>query len=231
VFVSARVVRVGDLGRAMTPLRPSGVVELVHGGRLDARAECEAIPAGAAVVVLRGDPTGYVVRAVGPDQPFPALPDDGAEIVRPEFMRNSAEVRRADARNAEEVRRAWAQAGRRRGQFALLLGAAAGIGNTALAHGIDRDTLVRGALIGLLTGTVAALIVGRLGRFLRWSPFAAGAAILGSLFGAEVGFWAQGGPTELRPLALGLCVGALAGLAAGGWVGRKLDVLGGPDVG
>jgi hypothetical protein len=227
--MSARVVCVGDLGRALTAMSPSGVVELVYGERVDARSEREFIPSGAAVVVLRGDPTGYVVREVGPGKPVPQLPETGAEIRRAEFMWNSAEVRRAEARDAEEVRRAWAKASRRRALVAGTIGLVAGLGNAALARGIDPDPLLWGAAAGQLTGLAVALIVGRLGYFLKWSPVAALFAILGGLVGAETGFWAHVAAGANLPAAL--AAGALAGTVAGGWVGRNIDVLGGPDAG
>jgi hypothetical protein len=224
--MSARVVRVGDLGKALTAMSPSGVVEL-DGRRVDARSDGLFIPAGAAVVVLRGDPTGYVVREVGPDKPFPQLPDSGAEILPAEFQRNSGDVRRAEARDAEEVRRVWAKESRHRAFVAGLIGAAAGLGDAALAHGTDRDVLLRGALIGQLTGLFLALLVGRAGYVLRWSPVAAVAAIGGGLLGAEAGFWAHVIAAGV-PLPLGLAVGGFVGLVVGGWVGRNLTVLAGP---
>jgi hypothetical protein len=224
--MSARVVRVGDLGKALTPLSPSGAVELVYGRRVDARSDGLFIPAGAAVVVLRGNPTGYVVREVGPDKPFPQLPDSGVEILPAEFQRNSGDVRRADARDAEEVRCEWAKASRRRWTVAGLIGAAAGFGDAALARGTDPDTLLWGVVVGQLTGLAVAKLVGWSGYVLRWSPVAAVTAIGGGLLGAEAGFWAS--VVADLPLPLGLAGGAPLGLVVGGWLGRNLTVLAGP---
>jgi hypothetical protein len=226
--MSARVVRVGDLGTALTAMSPSGVVA-IDGHRLDARSDGAAIPAGAAVVVLRGDPTGYVVREVGPEKPFPQLPDAGAEIGRPDFMRNSAEVRRDDARDEEERRRAWETATRARTVVAGLAGAAAGAGDAALAGHDAPAGLFAGGAVGLGTGFGLALLVGRLGPVLRWSPVAALTALLGGLVGAEAGFWVT--MSAAVPPPVGPAVGGVLGLAAGGWVGRNIDVLGGPDAG
>lgn len=224
--MSARVVRVGDLGTALTALHPSGVVEL-DGRRLDARSDGAPIPVGAAVVVLRGDPTGYVVREVGPDHPLPTLPDAGAEVGRPAFMRNSAEVRRVEARDEEERRRSWAKATPVRTVVTALVGAAAGAGDAALAGHGDPAGLFAGCSIGLGTGWGLALLVGRLGPALRWSPVAALAALLGGLVGAEAGFWVT--MSAAVPPPVGPAVGGLLGLAAGGWVGRNVEVLAGPD--
>lgn len=225
--MSARVVRVGDLGTALTAMCPSGVVELARGDRLDARSDGAPIPAGAAVVVLRGDPTGYVVREVGPGHPFPALPDDGAEIVRPAFMRNSAEVRLAEAADEAELRRKWERSAGARVVYTAGLGMVIGFWDTTLAHDIGLEWYAVGAAVGLVTGAAIAFAVGRAGRLIRWSPFAGLVAVGGGLLGAELGFWASGW-TDL-PLAVGVAGGALVGTVAGGWVGRNVDVLGGPD--
>jgi hypothetical protein len=226
--MSARVVRVGDLAKALTALSPSGLIEL-DGARLDARSEREFVPAGAAVVVLRGDPTGYVVREVGPDKPVPTLPNAGAEITRPEFMRNRAEVRAAAARDEAELRRRWRATTGARLLATGLVGSAVGAGDSLLASTSQTETLLAGGGIGLLTGVLIALLVGRAGRLLRWSPAAGLFAVLGGLVGAEGGFWAHVAAGANLPAAL--AAGALAGTVAGGWVGRNIDVLGGPDVG
>jgi len=84
-------IRVGDVGRALSDMFPSGAVE-VNGKRIDARSESQPIEAGSTVVVLRGDPTGFVVRKVEPGQAVPKLPGHGTPIRRADFQRNSAEV-------------------------------------------------------------------------------------------------------------------------------------------
>jgi hypothetical protein len=220
-----RVVRVGDLGTALTPMAPSGLVG--HDGlRLDARSDGAFIPAGASVVVLRGDPTGYVVREVGPDAPIPVLHDAGAEATRPEFMRNTAEVRVAAARSEAELRRAWAKGDRWRSGAATLLGGLGGLGDSVLAFG--DDSTPAGAAGGLLVGLVLALAVNRAGRLLAWSPLAAGGAIAGGLLGAEAAFWAAVAAGDAVPLWAAVPAGALVGTAAGGWAGRNVDAPAGP---
>jgi hypothetical protein len=70
---------IGDRGEAVTPLAPQGLVQ-VNGRRLDARAEFGTIDAGTAVVVLRGDPAGLVVRAVTPGTELFPLPGQGERV-------------------------------------------------------------------------------------------------------------------------------------------------------
>src|SRR5262245_6076251 len=83
---------------------PSGAVE-VNGDRLDARSDGAFIEAGSHVVVVRGDPTGFVVRKLGPEDPLPDLPNHGERIRRAEFQRNRAEVAEAEREAAVEKRR------------------------------------------------------------------------------------------------------------------------------
>lgn len=92
-------VRVGDVGRAVSPMSPSGAVELA-GVRHDARSDGVYVPAGAAVEVVRADPTGLVVRPVEPGNG--PLPDHGREIIKAEFQRNSADVAETEARELAE---------------------------------------------------------------------------------------------------------------------------------
>jgi membrane protein implicated in regulation of membrane protease activity len=61
---------IGDFGRALTPLRPSGSVDF-EGHRLDARAEEGLIPAGSLVRAVRVESGILIVRkaddqALGP---------------------------------------------------------------------------------------------------------------------------------------------------------------------
>jgi hypothetical protein len=227
--MSDRVVRVGDLGTAATPMCPSGLV-LLDGRRLDARADGEAIPAGTSVVVLRGDPTGYLVRRVGPDHPLPQLPNAGAEIARPEFARNSSEVRKADARDEDERRREWDRAARNRASIAALVGTVGGIVTVSLARGNDIDTLLRGGAIGSVLGVLLATAVAWLGRFLGRSHVAANVAVLCGLVGAAVGYWTQHETGDRGWIAAGIALGAVIGLIAGWWVATRLEmVFGGPD--
>lgn len=231
--MSARIVRVGDLGKAVTPLGPSGVVEL-DDRRVDARSERWVIPAGAAVVVLRGDPTGYVVCEIGPGHPVPHLPNASAEIFRPEFMRNSAEVRVAEARDEEERRRRWRAPARWRvvaGVFGGLIGGH--LLGDALAQ--PQVVLYRGhgeGLIGLAIGWAVGAALKRAGPQFRWSARAAHVALATSLIGAGVGYWLAYDTLSLGVRLGAAAAGALAGVAAGWFATTRLELIfGGPDVG
>lgn len=228
--MSDRVVRVGDLGTAVTAMCPSGAV-LLDGRRVDARADIEAIPAGASVVVLRGDPTGYVVRRVGPDHPLPQLADTGAEIARPEFARNSAEVRRADGRDEAERERAWRAAARWRIRIVVVMGF---FGGFLLEDWFaPPERLYRGAFggsLGAATGICLSVPLLRAGRLFRWSSLAANAAVVAGFIGAGVGFWTGYELREPRLLFGGMGIGGLVGFWAGWWVATRLElVFGGPD--
>lgn len=93
-------VRVGDRGRALSPMAPSGAVELA-GVRHDARSDGRFVPAGAEVEVVRADPTGFVVRPV--EAGAAPLPDHGRELIRAEFQRNSADIAEVEARELAEL--------------------------------------------------------------------------------------------------------------------------------
>ena len=58
------VILPGDLGKAASPLRPSGVAEIT-GARVDALSEGEYIPAGSPLEVLRVERSHVVVRRAG----------------------------------------------------------------------------------------------------------------------------------------------------------------------
>lgn len=226
-----RVVRVGDLGTAVTAMCPSGAVAL-DGLRVDARAEVEAIPAGASVVVLRGDLTGYVVRRVGPDHPMPTLPNLGEEIVRPACARNSAEVRRVDARDEAERERGWRAAARNRAGLAIVLGA---VGGAILDILLDPppgrpESGALGGGLGLLTGACLTLPLGRAGRLFGWFTFAANAAVVAGFVGAGLGFWTQYDSRHVGWMSAGAVGGGLVGFWAGWFVATgSAIVFGGPD--
>jgi NfeD-like C-terminal, partner-binding len=103
-------VHIGDFGRALSRMAPSGAVE-VNGERLDARSDGQVIEAGSNVIVLRGDPTGYVVRALEPGKPVPTLPRQGEEIVKADFARNTAATSAVSSGCSAPVR-AWGSGGR-----------------------------------------------------------------------------------------------------------------------
>ncbi len=85
VAVSHSAGRIEELigldGRALTPLRPSGHVE-VRGRRYDGMAESGLIPRGAAVRVVQARSGQVVVRLVGPSAttPPPAAGDPPADL-------------------------------------------------------------------------------------------------------------------------------------------------------
>jgi membrane-bound serine protease (ClpP class) len=58
------IMHTGKTGKAVTPLRPSGIAE-VFGQRLDVVTEGEFIPAGTEVEVVRVEGARIVVRAIG----------------------------------------------------------------------------------------------------------------------------------------------------------------------
>jgi len=123
-------VRVGDLGTAMTALRPQGLVRIA-GDRHDARTERGYIAAESEVVVVNGDNLGLVVRLVDPGQAV-TLPDHGREVYGSFGARVAAESAREDTERAR-----W-ESSRRRYGFIMggLLGAvAAGLG-VALLWGL-----------------------------------------------------------------------------------------------
>jgi membrane-bound ClpP family serine protease len=57
----------GQIGRAVSPLRPSGIV-LIQGRRIDAETEGVYVEAGQYVRVVDARPGYVVVRPVGPDE-------------------------------------------------------------------------------------------------------------------------------------------------------------------
>ncbi len=91
----------GDIGRALTTLAPSGAVDVL-GERIDARSDGAVIEAGSFVVVLRGDPTGYVVKKLDPDQTPPKVANHGQPIRKAEFQLNGAEAAAAGRREQAE---------------------------------------------------------------------------------------------------------------------------------
>ncbi|WP_439626550.1 NfeD family protein [Gemmata sp.] len=227
-------VRIGDTGRAVTPLSPSGYVE-IGGVRRSATTEGTFIEPGRAVVVVRGGPPGFVVRAVEPGAPAEALPHQGEELVRAEHQRTRADVAAAD-RDARQ--KAWAELKRRMARGAAAAGAfgcAAGLTNAALGRHFDWAGATAWALPELLLGSAAAgaldavLLYFFTGWFVaRVLPAEADAvfepslvAVLAGLVGASLGFWVYAATGDVWLVArwtAGLSL-AFAALAAGlAWV-------------
>ena len=190
---------VGDVGRAVTVLAPSGKIE-IDGARLDARSDGSVIEAGSMVVVLRGDPTGYVVRKHTPGSR--PVPNHGQTIPRGEFQQTRAEV--AAAENNEYLARlAEVRTRMRRGVlWSVLLGAVAGVASAAMGLHFDwadesvTPATLYGASVG--AGVVWAVVLYFLtGWFVAHIlPSDADAvfepnfvAVAVGLVGAALGFW------------------------------------------
>lgn len=228
-------VRVGDVGRAVSPMTPSGAVE-VGGRQLNARSEGLYIAAGRAVVVLRGDPMGCIVREVEPGHPPPRLPDHGEPIAPGGPYRTSAEVAATDHREHTETAR---QARQRlqygflaAGTLGVLVGLASGgfgwiSGRAGVAGPTDAAILLAGSAVGAavlaaglfaITGLVG-LGLGAIQGEPEFAPSLLVAAV--ALIGAAVGFWWKFAGWDTGHLALWTAAAAGAGAVAA-WVIKGL---------
>jgi hypothetical protein len=227
-------VRIGDTGRAVTPLSPSGYVE-IGGVRRSATTEGTFIEPGRAVVVVRGGSPGFVVRAVEPGAPADALPQHGEELVRAEHQRTRADVAAVER---EERQKAWAELKRRMARgaaTAAVFGCLAGLANAALGRHFDwagatdwplPESLLGSAMAGALDAVVLYFFTGWFVAHVL--PAEADAvfepsvvAILAGLSGAALGFWVYAATGDVLLIArwtAGLSL-AFAALAAGlAWV-------------
>jgi hypothetical protein len=220
-------VRYGDVGRALSPMSPSGAVE-VNGERVDARSEGGFIEVGSAVVVLRGDPTGYVVRKLDPGQPPPRVPNHGEPIPRAEFQRNAAEVEEFERRERAEARRRRLRGLRDGTIVAAAFGAVVGLlsggagwyfGWAGVADPAGGAVLLAASLAaGAASGVALFFVTGLVGAAFGFaSEGDAGFApdffvMFAALVGAAVGFWWQFGTGEAGTVAL-WSVGGAAGFA------------------
>jgi hypothetical protein len=220
------VVRVGDVGRAVTALAPGGRIE-IDGTRHDARSEGGLIEAGSMVIVLRGDPTGFVVRKHTPGSP--SLPKHGEPARKGEAYQSSAEV--AAAENNERRARVADLRGRmcRGGLWSALLGVAAGGANAWLGLRFDwagesvaPSTLYAGSVAA---GAAWAPVLYFFGGWfaVHMLPAEPDAifepdflSLLVGLVGASLGFWATfgGGAAFVAAQTMGISL-AFAALAAG----------------
>jgi hypothetical protein len=233
-------IRVGDVGRALSPMSPSGAVE-VNGERLDARSDGPFIEAGSPVVVLRGDPTGYVVRKLEPGHPQPELPGHGEPIRKAEFQRNSAEAAGADRQERAEARRRFLKGLQYGSIAAASLGAIVGLtsggtgwyfGWAAVADPLDGALLLAGWLFaGAATGVALFFVTGLIGVVLGFVTEGEASftpdffIVFASLVGAAVGFWwdFRGGDAGTATLwAIGgvLVFGVVACVLS--WLARKV---------
>lgn len=210
-------IRVGDVGRALSPMSPSGAVE-VQGQRVDARSELGVIEAGCPVVVLRGDPTGYVVRKLEPGQQPPQLPNHGEPIERAEFQRTHAQVAEADRREQAEARRRMLRALRYGSLAAAGLGAVVGLASAGAgllfgwfgrAEPMAVALLLGGSLlVGAVTSVLLFFLTGLVGSVIGFASEGEAAfapdffAVFAALVGAAVGFWWQFRTEDVETIAL-----------------------------
>ena len=215
-------IRVGDIGRALSPMSPSGVVD-VNGERLDARSNGRFIEAGSLVVVLHGDPTGYVVRKLEPGQTPPRLPDHGEPIRKADFQLNSIEVAQADRHERTATRKQLLQQWHHDRSVAVCLGPLAGLvsgvvgwsfgwsgltdlGSVALLLG---GSVAVGAFASVCLFTLAAWVTSMLGMFEgKVGYFPDLFATVAGLVGAALGFWWQYGTGDVLAIIPGVVGGA-----------------------
>lgn len=96
---------VGDLGLALTPLRPSGIVR-VNGGALDAIARRGVIDAGSPVRIVGRRGFSVLVEPAGPMEPSASEPEedaDGPGIERTGVERAGAEGSRFEVLDADDM--------------------------------------------------------------------------------------------------------------------------------
>lgn len=223
-------VRVGDLGRAVSSMTPNGTVE-VGGRRVDARSEGLFVPAGTAVVVLRGDPMGCVVRPVEPGQAPPTLPRHGEPITTGPY-RTSAEVEAADRRVRDEAAREF----RKVLQYGLLAAGTLGVlvglanggygwvsGQAGIADAADAAAFLAGSAgVGAVAAATLFVLTGLIGKVLGYfegePEFAPDLVVtFAALLGTAVGFWRRFETGDANVIGLWAVGGALA-FAVAAWV-------------
>ncbi len=237
-------IRIGDVGRAVTAMTPSGYVE-VHGRRLGARSEFGAIEVGSDVVILRGDPTGVVVRKWVAGESV-TVPNSGEDVTAAAAQRKAAQVAEVDRRDAEGLRMQRHLRFRAGVMAAGSLGGLVGLTSACVGWSLRlRDqltpvefvTLVGGSTgVGLAAGIALFFATGFLGKVIgamRGAPEFAPSfvAIFVALVGAASGFWWKYDSDHAGIIALGVVLGAVAGTAVGyvlrGCVGVVSGFVGG----
>jgi hypothetical protein len=235
--------RIGDTGRAVAPMSPSGKVE-IGGVRHDARSEGMFIPAGARCVVVRADATGLVVRPVEDGQPAPRFPNHGEPIRKGECKLTPAEAAAVQEQERQQKRRE----SRRKLLGGLArsvgLGVVIGLGAAVVGwtlgladHLAPADLAALGgglALAGVVIATVIYFLTGCLGYYVRGmtmgDPEFAPAYITmtAALVSAAYGFWWRFPTGDVNTIAEGaLVTGALAALivwGAGFLIGLVIDI-------
>jgi hypothetical protein len=219
-------VRVGDVGRAVTPLAPYGRIE-IDGVRHDARSDGGGVEVGNMIIVLGGDPTGYVVRKHIPGSP--PLPNHGEPARRGEAFQSSAEVATAE-NNERRARLAEVRGQMRRGAtWAAFVGAVAGAASAWLGlhfdwadESVTPATLYAGSVAaGAAWAVVLYFVVGWFAVHVLPSEDDAVfepdfVALAVGLVGAGLGFWATFGGEAITVAAqtMGISL-AFTALAAG----------------
>jgi hypothetical protein len=150
-------IKVGDIAIAATPMCPSGTVEF-NRMRLDARTDGKFIEAGSRVMILRGDPTGYVVMKLDVNEPIPDVPGLGEIIRKGEHQRNSAEVEEVDREIALATEEHWI---RRRQLYGIAGGCTGGVVTWAFTSGLPNPLVTTAWVLGgAVTAGVAACFTG-----------------------------------------------------------------------
>jgi hypothetical protein len=195
-------VRVGDQGRTLTPLSPSGKV-VFAGVTYEARSERELIDRDCNVVAVGGTRFGLVVR---PAEAVERLPGQGALLLSPE--ERAAEGAAAEGRRAADDER---RALRWRRAVALCGGCAGLLGGLTLT--LAQSPLPVGgveALVPTLTGAAGGVGLARWLYGLREEPAGVLFGAAGVLLGGVVGF---------------INLGALGGVAAAVGMGFGLSLV------
>jgi hypothetical protein len=217
-------VRVGDVGWAVTPLKPSGYVD-ISGVRYGARSDGAFVEPGTRCVVVRGDPTGLVVRGLDPGRPPPTLPGHGEEVRGPEavFTATAGEVRTAEPLPWRQRLAAGAIAAGSLGGAVGLAAAAAGLIFGWVGHvgpGTGAVILAAGAAAGIVwaaalffaTGAISAA-VGAVTGSREFAPSIV--VVFAALLGTAVGYWWEYAPGSPGVAVVGALAGAAVGTAAG----------------
>ncbi|MCE9561604.1 MAG: hypothetical protein K8U57_06075 [Planctomycetes bacterium] len=222
-------IRVGGVGRAVSALSPSGYVE-IDGMRHSAKSEGSYIKVGSAVIVMRGDTFGLIVREIEPGKSQPAIPNVGDIIGKPEHQLNSADVaeieREQQRRDRAELRQSMKIGAAITGAFGLVFGLA----NAAIGSHFNWADVNESASVLLLFGgsAIACVVDGITLYFLTgwFAPhifpyeervFAADfLGIVAGLLGGLLGFWIRFGedPGTVVLWSVGLTF-AFAGVGCG----------------
>jgi hypothetical protein len=203
-------VRIGDRGQTLTGLGPSGKVQ-IGGETFDARSEFGFIPAGTPCVVVRGDLSAPIVRAIDPDHEPEPLPHQGEEANRKgEAQRMTvdvAEVERQDrlAARKAELHRLGAGVIAAASLGAMVGLAGAGVGPffawVPAEDPVKLSLLLAGGLAAGMAWSVAwFFLLGALGRIVGGSQ---------SVFAPSF--------LSLFALLIGTAIGAWSGYLDGGW--------------